>query len=52
MNEEKKYVMTEEEILAAPEADYMNQSQTSFFENRLFFERELGVQQTLLEKVE
>ena len=36
MNEEKKHVMTEEEILAAPEADYMNEAQLAFFENRLF----------------
>lgn len=31
MNEEKKHVMTEEEILAAPEADYMNEAQLAFF---------------------
>ncbi|KZX69770.1 molecular chaperone DnaK [Vibrio sp. HI00D65] len=35
MNEDKKHVMTEQEILAAPEADYMNDAQLAFFEKRL-----------------
>ena len=31
MNEDKKHVMTEQEILAAPEADYMNDARLAFF---------------------
>ena len=30
MNEEKTHVMTEEEIVAAPETDYMNEAQIAF----------------------
>ncbi|WP_286297636.1 hypothetical protein [Vibrio apostichopi] len=36
MNEEKSNVMTEEEIVAAPETDYMDEAQLASFENRVF----------------
>ncbi|WP_047042965.1 TraR/DksA C4-type zinc finger protein [Vibrio mexicanus] len=35
MNVEQQALMSEEEILAAPESDYMNEAQLAFFENRL-----------------